>query len=372
MPTDTNSAMRLFANAALLAGIALLAAPAQAGVKEGVDAWSRGDYAAALREWEAPAAAGDADALFNMAQAYRLGRGVAADPRKAESLYAKAAALGHVQAADIYGIMLFQDGRRQQALPFVTAAAARGDPRSQYLLGIAHFNGDLVSRDWVRAYALMQNANRGGLPQAAEAIAQMDQHIPLDQRQAGAGLARQLEAEAEAALARDLAAADLNVGEPVVASAGPSAEPPPQIASASSVGAAEAALATARQASGTEDPSAGGASYARPSAPPQRAPIAAAEPVRQVPAPAAATRSAPAATGGPWKVQLGAFSVRSNADNLWAKLSSRAELTGAEKLTVASGRVTRLLAAGYASKADANSACRALKSSGQDCIVTRD
>ena len=41
--------------AALLA--ALAAAPALADVKAGVDAWSRGDYAAAVREWEAPAAA---------------------------------------------------------------------------------------------------------------------------------------------------------------------------------------------------------------------------------------------------------------------------------------------------------------------------
>ena len=63
MPTDMNSAIRFFANAAVLAGVVLLAAPGEAGVKEGVDAWSRGDYAAALREWEAPAAAGDADGL---------------------------------------------------------------------------------------------------------------------------------------------------------------------------------------------------------------------------------------------------------------------------------------------------------------------
>ena len=42
------------ASAALLA-----AAPALADVKRGVDAWSQGDYALAVREWEGPAAAGD-------------------------------------------------------------------------------------------------------------------------------------------------------------------------------------------------------------------------------------------------------------------------------------------------------------------------
>jgi len=43
-------------------------------------------------------------------------------------------------------LMLFQDGRREEALPYVQAASTRGDPRAQYLLGVAHFNGDLVDR----------------------------------------------------------------------------------------------------------------------------------------------------------------------------------------------------------------------------------
>ena len=61
----------------MLAGTVLaVAAPALADVKAGVDAWARGDYAAAVKEWRGPATAGDADAQFNLAQAYRLGRGV--------------------------------------------------------------------------------------------------------------------------------------------------------------------------------------------------------------------------------------------------------------------------------------------------------
>ena len=35
------------------------AMPATADVKTGVDAWARGDYAAAIAEWRSPAAAGD-------------------------------------------------------------------------------------------------------------------------------------------------------------------------------------------------------------------------------------------------------------------------------------------------------------------------
>jgi cell division protein FtsN len=80
---------------------------------------------------------------------------------------------------------------------------------------------------------------------------------------------------------------------------------------------------------------------------------------------------APARTSsGPWRVQLGAFSVAANADKLWSRLSGRAELAGRTKLTIPAGRVTKLQAGGFATQAQAESACRALKSAGQDCLVT--
>ncbi|HZF45234.1 MAG TPA: tetratricopeptide repeat protein, partial [Sphingomonadaceae bacterium] len=202
-------------------------APAWADVKTGVDAWSSGDYAAAVAEWKAPAEAGDADALFNMAQAYRLGRGVEEDSSMAEYYYARAAEKGHIRAADIYGLILFQTGRREQALPYVQDAARRGDPRSQYLLGIAHFNGDLVAKDWVRAYALLTMANAQGLPQAGPALAEMDQHVPFAQRQQAAALAVEMQQQAEAARASELAAFDLAAadGAPPLP-AGPLVKPP--------------------------------------------------------------------------------------------------------------------------------------------------
>jgi hypothetical protein len=386
--------MRVTGAAVLLA---LTGAPALADVKNGVDAWSRGDYATAVQEWENLAAAGDPDAMFNLGQAYRLGRGVATDLKRAEVLYADAAAKGHVQAADTYGLMLFQDGRREAALPYVRDAARRGDARSQYLLGIAHFNGDLIEKDWTRAYALMTLASGTGLPQAAPAIAEMDRHIPLEQRQQAAGLAQQMRSEADAARATELAAFDLAAqppAAPVVASApapvvepapSPSAQvaatprvprPIPTVAVSPSIAAARAAISEATRATGTESPAEAGASYARPAtetevvqAPGQRpapAPVTvvAAEP--PAPRPSAA---APAASG-PWRIQLGAFSVASNADRLWSQLSGRAELSGTERLLVPAGRVMKLQAAGFASRSAADTACRSLRQAGQDCLVT--
>lgn len=372
----------------IVCALGLAAAPAFADVKDGVDAWSRGDWDAAVAEWRGPAAQGDPDALFNLAQAYRLGRGVPLNKVEAEKLYRAAAEGGHLGAADTYGLLLFQDGRREQALPYVRAAAERGDPRAQYLLGIAHFNGDLVDQDWVRAYALLTLANGSGLPQAAGAITQMDTHIPIEQRQQAAGLALQMRQAADTARAQQLAAADLATGRPV--SAAPTTarapEPTPAIPrpierapQRPSVYAAKAALAEAARVTGTESPAEAGADFARPqqaavSAPVIReAPRAAPPPAPRV---AAAPQRAPApapasASSGPWKIQLGAFGVRGNAEKLWSRLANRPELSGKQRLLVPAGSVTKLLAGGYPSRAAAQDACNALKRSGQDCLVTR-
>jgi cell division septation protein DedD len=389
--------MKRTAQRAILIGTALTAlltgGAAWADVKTGVDAWSRGDYAAAVHEWLGPAAAGDADAMFNLGQAYRLGRGVPQDAAKAEELYARAAAKGHLQAADTYGLMLFQDGRREAALPYLQDAVRRGDPRAEYLLGIAHFNGDAVPKDWVRAYALVTLANQHSLPQAATALAQMDHYIPLEQRQQAQNVALQLEDQANATRGRALASADLGTAAGV--SAAPPATPTPAasprvprplatVAISPSVAAALEAIAEAREATGTETPAGAGAKFARHSSRPVQVAVAAepaatpkpAAPAAPSPKPIAATPkpAAPASTAsadGPWRVQLGAFAVHGNADKLWAALSGRTELAGKAKLKVPAGAVTKLQAGGYADREAAEDACRSLKRAGHDCLVTQ-
>jgi uncharacterized protein len=183
-----------FASAIIAAMLA--STPALADVKAGVDAWGRGDYAAAVQQWRAPAIAGDADAQFNLGQAYKLGRGVPVDLKLAEEWYRKAAGQGHLQAEDNYGLMLFQNGDRQRALPIIEKSAGRGEPRAQYVFGTALFNGDMVAKDWPRAYALMTRASAAGLAPASASLAQMDKFIPLDQRQRGLAMAREFEARA--------------------------------------------------------------------------------------------------------------------------------------------------------------------------------
>lgn len=187
--------------------MSLLAAPAMADVKTGADAWNRGDYEAAVKEWRPQAIKGNADAQFNLGQAYKLGRGVPADPKLAGEWFLKAAQQGNLQAEDNYGIIAFQYGDRQKALPYLQRSASRGEPRAQYLFGTALFNGDFVKKDWPRAYALLTRASAAGLKAATANLAEMDKFIPLDQRQQGLALARQMEEQEPSRIAQPRLAA---------------------------------------------------------------------------------------------------------------------------------------------------------------------
>ena len=301
------------------AAVIALQFPALADVKAGVEAWERGDFPKAVNEWRPLAIKGDADAQFNLGQAYRFGRGVPADMKQAEDWYRKAAAQGHFQAEDNLGLIMFQNGDRQGAMPLIQHSADRGDPRAQYVLGTALFNGDIVQRDWITAYALMTRASASGLARASESLAQMDKYIPLEQRQKGLALARDLEAKA--------------------------GKPQPMIA-------ADAPKAVAAPAPAASTP---------------KTPTPAAAPVRKVMAPV----SAPAkpASGPAWRVQLGAFGEAAKAKSALGSVKGRIAGLGALQPSYEkAGTVTRLQAGPLASKVEAERICAAAKTAGQACF----
>lgn len=292
-----------------LVALALAPAAALADVKSGVEAWQRGDFSGAVRQWRPLADQGDPDAQFNMGQAYKLGRGVPSDLRIAQSWYQKAAAQGHDKAQANLGLILFESGKRAAAMPWLKKAAESGDARAQYVLGTATFNGEHVAKDWPRAYALMTRAAAQGLPQAANSLAQMDQYIPLPDRQRGIALAQQM--------ARGVA--------PAIA---------PIITKASRAPAPAAAAAVAPRTA----------------------------PVQQVAAPRAV-----AGTG--WRAQLGAYGSPAAAQAQWASLSRRiAGLAGLQPSYEQAGKFTRLRAGPLASKAVADKVCAAAKAAGQPCF----
>jgi uncharacterized protein len=294
------------AAALFLLGANAVASAAPADVKAGVDRWMRGDYAGAVAQWRPLADAGNADAQFNLGQAYKLGRGVPANAGLAQSWYQKAARQGHEQAQVNVGLLLYNAGRKQEALPWIRKAVELGDPRAQYILGTELFNGDLVARDWPRAYALMLRAADGGVPPAADNLKAMERFIPADQRRQGL------------ALAQRMGGAKANVF-------------------------ASAAIA---------------APTARP------APARAAAPVPRRPAPAPV-----AVAGGRWRIQLGAFGSAGGAQRAWAGLKGKVGALGSlQPQYVAAGAVTRLQAGPLASRAAADRVCAAAKSAGAACF----
>src|ERR1700712_4397341 len=164
----------------------VIAAPS---VRAGVEAWQAGNNPVAIGNWRPLADRGDGDAQYNIAQAYFLGRGVPQNSNLAEQWYERAARQGHEEAQANYGLLLFQNGRRREAMPWIEQAATRGDPRAQYVFGTALYNGDLVPVDLGRAYAMMSRAAGAGLTPAISQLAAMEPHISAEDRARGTALA---------------------------------------------------------------------------------------------------------------------------------------------------------------------------------------
>lgn len=345
-------------------------APAHADVKAGVDAWQKGDYKKAVAEWRPLAIAGDPDAQFNLAQAYKLGRGVPADLKQAESWYRRAAVQGHMQAEDNLGLVLFTQNRRDEAMPYITRSAARGEPRAQYVLGTAHFNGDLAARDWPRAYALTKRASDAGLKIASERLAQLDGLISLEERQAGLAMLPEMERDEQRARLTAATAAIPPAAKPLpspvrTASLPPSAPgtsyvPPPLIAPETSNPASVSAPGTTYEApEGLEE------------LPPTRdiPPPAAERPAPPVPVTVQSPASAPRAADN-WRAQLGAFGVEGSARTLWRSLEQKYPgFAARQPYLVKSGKLTRLQVGNFGTKADASAFCATLTKGGQTCVV---
>src|SRR3954453_20141399 len=173
--------------AALLFG---LATPLCAqSVRAGIEAWQRSDYSGAVAIWRPLAENGDADAAFNLGQAYRLGRGVPTNLALAKSWFERAARQNHVDAQTTLGLLLFQNGDQAEGLKWLKAAAEQGEARALLVYGTALFNGDGVTQDQVLGYAYVSRAAAQGLAPAKETLAQLDKLLPVQDRKKGVAIA---------------------------------------------------------------------------------------------------------------------------------------------------------------------------------------
>lgn len=342
----------------LAAGAVLsIAQPALADVKTGVDAWQQGDYDKAVAQWRPLAEAGDPDAQFNMGQAFKLGRGVKADIPAAIIWYRKAAAQGHVRAEDNLGLLLFQQGDRAGSLPYLQRSATRGEPRAQYIVGTALFNGDIAPKNWVRAYALMTRASDAGLAQATASLKQMDKYIPNDQREQGITMAREM---GQKAIALDDGDGRADKGPPMRdARSDPAAVPK-----------VKASVADKNSPARPAPPKVAVVNPAAKPKPEAKSEVEKPEPMPLAPKTAGAKPAVPhPSSQGGWRVQLGAFSEEGRARALWSQLSGKVTgLSGYQLFLVKGGAMTRLQVGPVANNADAARLCSAIKAAGAACI----
>jgi uncharacterized protein len=354
---------------ALLLAASIL--PVHADVDDGVQKYQKGDFKGAVQEWMPLAQAGDANAAFNLGQAYRLGRGVKQDLPRAFTHYEQAAKLGHVTAQGNLGTLLYFSAapvqNRKKAVEWWHTAAQNGDSRAQYMLGILYFNGDDVTKDWAKAYAYTSLARDAGLPEAKASFSKMSRHLKADD------LAEGDRQKTHIVSARNAIA---NSAPPVLADSG---QDRPVVAWST---ASEKPGSMPEQISATANPSMNlptSQPVARPDLPtvfsglPAATATATTAPmqVAVVTPPPAVTAAAPAAVSGSWRVQLGAFGTREAAERAWANFQQQGgqALAGTTVNYEPAGSATRLQALGFASKAKADAACASLKTRGIACFA---
>lgn len=159
--------------------------PTGATVANGVYAYEKGKYQQARTEWLPYAALGNPNALYNLGQLHRMGRGVETDYFKARDYYLRAAEKGHVGAQRNLGTLYYfgriGEADHTRALKWLTKAAINNDPRSQLMVGTIHYNSEGGRKDNIQAYAWLILASQSGLKVATSSLEKMAGAMTADQ-----------------------------------------------------------------------------------------------------------------------------------------------------------------------------------------------
>ena len=154
--------------------------PAVAHYSTGVDAYNKGDYATAYREWKLLAKQGVVDAQYNLGWMYDYGKGVKKYYKNAVKWYQLAADQGH--AGSQYKLaLMYQKGRGVTrdygvAVKLYEKAVKQGHTEAHYNLGSMYVDGKGVSKDYKTARKWFQLAAEQGSPDARSNLGDMYQH----------------------------------------------------------------------------------------------------------------------------------------------------------------------------------------------------
>ncbi len=168
---DERAAMRALRTAVVLVlALALPALVLAADLQSGLEAYERGDYATALKEWRPLADQGYAGAQFNLGLIYENGYGVAQDYAEAAKWYRLAAEQGFAGAQFNLGLK-YSNGQGvpqeyPEAVKWYRLAAFQGHAKAQRNLGIMYNEGQGVPQDYAEAVKWYRRAAEQGLARA--------------------------------------------------------------------------------------------------------------------------------------------------------------------------------------------------------------
>ena len=131
--------------------------PSYADFKEGGQAYLRGDYETAAKEFIPLAERGDHRAMYALGSMHSTGQGVEKDLKKSFELFSEAARNGRADAMHKLGLMYEQGLSVQQNLKkaarYYQKSAKKGYPLGQYRFGLLYMDGSGVKQNPVNAYA---------------------------------------------------------------------------------------------------------------------------------------------------------------------------------------------------------------------------
>jgi len=136
-----------------------------ADYQEGRDAFDRGDYSVAVKEFEILAGHNDPRGQYALAVMYDLGEGVPQSSGEAVKWYRLSAEQGYADAQNNLGVM-YEEGQGvarnfEEAMKWYRKAAESGNKDAPNNIGVMYMTGVGVRRDFVKACMWFNIAGKG-------------------------------------------------------------------------------------------------------------------------------------------------------------------------------------------------------------------
>jgi len=167
----------------------LVVITANADFKAGGEAYKKGDYETAAKEFLVVAEKGDHRAMYALGSMYAAGNGVPQDYTMAMSWFQSAARYGRPDAEFKVGLLYLQglgvEQNSRRAINWFGKSARKGFVQSQYYVGRMIAEGNGTTQDNVEAYAWLNLAAENGSEDAGKLLGSLAQNMTPEQIQNG-------------------------------------------------------------------------------------------------------------------------------------------------------------------------------------------